>query len=249
MIALSTPELVVACLAVTLGYGVFGLIGFGANIVALPVLAHVMSLRLAVPTLLVLDLISASLLSVRHRASVDTAEIRRLAPPLLLGMALGLPVLQHAAERWLLLLLGAFVGLYAGWSLLTAPRTRVAAPGWAWPAGMVGGIFTTVFGTGGPLYTLFLASRILDTARLRATLGTVILGAALMRLVLFGTSGFLTQPGVAALAAVLVPCALAGYALGSRWHTRVPQARLRRGIWVLLLLTAASLMLRAAWGV
>ena len=39
MIALSTPELVVACAAVTLGYGVFGLIGFGANIVALPVLA------------------------------------------------------------------------------------------------------------------------------------------------------------------------------------------------------------------
>ncbi len=249
MIALSTPELVVACAAVTLGYGVFGLIGFGANIVALPVLAHVMSLRVAVPTLLVLDLISASLLSTRHRASVDTAELKRLVLPLLLGMGLGLPVLQHAAERWLLMVLGIFLGLYAGWSLLSAPRRRIAAPGWAWPAGLTGGVFSTVFGTGGPLYTLFLAHRITDMARLRATLATVILGAALTRLALLGSGGFLTQPGLLALAAVLVPCALAGYAAGSLLHTRIPQERLRRVLWGLLLLAAVSLVVRAAWGV
>lgn len=249
MIALSTPELVVAATAVTLGYGVFGLIGFGANIVALPFLAHVMSLRVAVPTLLVLDLLSASLLSTRHRASIDTAELRRLVPPLLLGMALGLPVLQHAAERWLLLVLGVFLGLYAGWSLLSAPRQRIAAPAWAWPAGLIGGVFSTVFGTGGPLYTLFLAHRITDMARLRATLATVILGAALTRLVLLGSGGFLTRPGLLALAASLVPCALVGYLVGSRLHTRIPQDRLRRALWFVLLLAAVSLVVRGALGV
>jgi hypothetical protein len=42
---LSIIELAVACSAVTVGYTVFGMTGFGANMVALPVLAHVMSLR------------------------------------------------------------------------------------------------------------------------------------------------------------------------------------------------------------
>lgn len=229
-----------------LGYGVFGLTGFGANVVALPVLAHVMSLRMAVPTLLMLDLLSASLLSTRHRASINTAELKRLVPPLLLGMVLGLPVLQHAAERWLLILLGAFVGCYAAWSLFGRPSGRPARAGWVWPAGLAGGVFSTVFGTGGPLYTLFLASRITDTSSLRATLAAVILGAALVRLLLFTISGVLAQPGLLALAALLVPCALLGFSIGSRVHARMPQERLRRVIWMLLLLAAASLLVRGA---
>jgi uncharacterized membrane protein YfcA len=108
----------------------------------------------------------------------------------------------------------------------------------------VGGAFSTVFGTGGPVYTLFLANRITDTDRLRATLGTVILVSALVRLVLFTGSGFLMQPGLPLLAAMLVPCALAGYAIGSRVNARMPQARVRRVIWMLLLAASASLLLR-----
>jgi hypothetical protein len=75
---LSALEMVVACLAVTLGYTVFGMTGFGANMVALPVLAHVMSLRFAVPMLLVLDLLSSTIMTARHRSSVDTGELKRL---------------------------------------------------------------------------------------------------------------------------------------------------------------------------
>ena len=43
---------------------------------------------------------------------------------------------------------------------------------------------------------------------------------------------------VTEVAAVLVPCALAGYAAGSLLHTRIPQERLRRVLWGLLLLAA-----------
>ncbi len=229
--ALSAPELAAACVAVTLGYTVFGFGGFGANLVSLPILAHVMSLRFAVPMLLVLDLFVATLLGVRNRALIDRRELLRLVPALLIGMGLGLVVLQHAAERWLLLLLGAFVGAMALWR-------------WAWPAGLAGGVFSTLFGTGGPLYTLYLAGRIIDTARLRATIATVILGSALVRLLLFTGSGFFTQPGLLSLSALLLPCALLGYVVGSRLHARLPQARVRRAIWMLLLVSAAGLLVR-----
>lgn len=245
---LSALEMVVACAAVALGYTVFGMTGFGANMVALPVLAHVMSLRFAVPMLLVLDLLSATIMSTRNRASVDTGELKHLMLPLGVGMLLGLPLLQHAAEHWLLVMLGVFVGGFAVWSLWGAPNRQAAAPGWVWPTGVVGGAFSTVFGTGGPVYTLFLANRITDTGRLRATLGTVILISALVRLVLFTGSGFLTQPGLPTLAALLVPCALTGYAIGSRVNAGMQQAQVRRAIWVLLLLASASLLLRGLMG-
>jgi uncharacterized membrane protein YfcA len=241
---LSALEMAVACAAVTLGYTVFGMTGFGANIVALPVLAHVMSLRFAVPMLLVLDLLSATLMSARHRTSVDTGELRQLLLPMLAGMLLGLPLLQHAAEHWLLVLLGLFVGGFAIRSLWGGSDRRAPAPGWVWPAGMVGGAFSTIFGTGGPVYTLYLAHRITNTDRLRSTLGAVILISALVRLALFTGSGFLAQPGLPFVAAMLVPCALAGYAIGSRVHSRMPQAQVRRVIWALLLLASASLLWR-----
>jgi len=51
-------------------------VGFGANLVALPLLAHVMTLRFAVPMLLVLDLFSASALGVKNRLLIDKGELR-----------------------------------------------------------------------------------------------------------------------------------------------------------------------------
>lgn len=244
MTALSPPELAAVCAAITLAYTVFGFGGFGANLVALPMLAHVMSLRFAVPMLLVLDLFSATLMGVKNRPLIDLGELKRLAPTLLVGMGLGLVVLQYAAEHWLLVLLGVFVGGFALWSLFGKVPHRPASPRWAWPAGLAGGIFSAMFGTGGPVYTLYLACRIIDTARLRATIGALILGSALVRLVLFTGSGFFAQPGLLMLAALLVPCALVGYVIGSRVHARLPQAQVRRAIWVLLLVSAGSLLVR-----
>ncbi len=248
MNGLSAPELAVIAAAIGLGYTVFGFGGFGANVVALPILAHVMSFRLAVPLLLVLDLLSAALLSARARALIDRAELRRLAPAMLAGMALGLPVLQLAAERWLLLLLGLFVGGFALWSLWGRASPAPASPRWAWPAGVAGGVFSTLFGTGGPIYTLYLARRIVDAPSLRATIGAVILGSALVRLTLFTGGGLLAQPGLPELVLLAVPCALAGHAVGSRLQARLPQAQVRRAIWMLLLASGVSLLVRGVAG-
>lgn len=248
MSGLSVPELAAVCAAITLAYTVFGFVGFGANLVALPLLAHVMSLRIAVPLLLVLDLFSATLMGVKNRQLIDLGEIKRLTPTLLLGLGLGLVVLQHAAERWLLVLLGSFVGGFALWSLFGRAPQQAASPHWAWPAGLAGGIFSALFGTGGPAYTLYLACRITDTARLRATIGALILGTALLRLALFAGTGFFAHPGLPTLAALGVPCAIAGYLIGSRVHARLPQAQVRQAIWVLLILSAASLLVRGLAG-
>lgn len=241
---LSGPELAVTCVAITLAYTVFGFGGFGANLVALPILAHVMTIRFAVPMLLILDLASATLMGVKNRPLIDRGELRRLLPTLLLGMLLGLLVLKLAAEHWLLVALGLFVGGFALYSLFGRPDPRPVSPRWALPAGLSGGVFSTLFGTGGPVYTLYLARRIGDTARLRATVGALILGSAAVRLMLFAASGFFPQPGMLKLALLLVPCAVVGYLLGSRINARLPQAQVRRLIWVLLLVSGATLLAR-----
>ncbi len=235
-------------LSVALGYTLFGFGGFGANIVALPLLAHLVPLRFAVPMMLALDLAAASFLGFRNRHLVDRGELLRLLPWLLAGMFIGATVLARADEVFLLGLLGAFVVIVAVWSLASGAARAGQAPiaaGWAVPTGLLGGVFSALFGSGGPLYTTYLARRVHDPARLRACVGTLIFGAAALRGVLFVANGLMFQPGLLATSAALLPGAALGYFAGSLLHKRLPTARVRLGIWLLLLASGASLLWRS----
>ncbi len=248
MIDLPWPTLVGIGLIVTMAYTVFGLGGFGANIVGLPLLVHWLPLRFAVPMMLVFDLCVAAVLGYRARRLLDRHELLRLMPLLLVGMVAGVTLLSQADERWLLLVLGLFVLSYAAWSLLNKVPPAPVSPMWAMPAGLVGGVFTALYGTGGPIYTIYLARRLADKSVLRATIGVLVFSTATIRLLLFTGGGFYAQRGLLPLAAGLLPCALLGYLIGSRLHHRLSGARAVQAVWLLLIGSGASLVWRSLSG-
>ena len=231
-------------LIVTVAYTVYGLAGFGAAIVAIPLLAHFYPLRFAVPMMLVFDLFAGFLLGLKNRKNLDRGELLRLLPFLLVGMLAGVTLLAQASERWLLVVLGAFVLCYASWSLLSKVVPAPVSQRWAVPAGLVGGAFTALYGTGGPIYTIYLARRLPDKTVLRASVGVLIFGAALVRLVLFTGSGFYAQQGLLPLAFALLPCALLGYLFGSYLHAHMSTQRAVQAIWLLLIASSISLLWR-----
>jgi uncharacterized membrane protein YfcA len=104
-----------------------------------------------------------------------------------------------------------------------------------------------MFGTGGPIYVLYLAGRITDVSVLRASLGVLIFSTALARLGLFTTSGFYNQPSLLPLAFALAPICFLGYWLGSRLHARLPAKRASQAVWLLLIGGGASLLWRSIW--
>lgn len=231
-------------LTVTGAYAVLGFSGFGAILVALPMLSHLLSLRVALPVLLVSDLLTAGLLGLKGRALVSRPELLRLLPFAAAGMVVGVYLLQRGSERVLLTGLGCFVIAMALWNLLGRASSGTISARWAVPAGLVGGTFSSMFGTGGPVYTLFLARRLPDTRVLRATVGAVVLVSAVVRLGLFTVSGFFKPPGLLQLALTLLPFSIVGYLLGSRIQARVPQDKVRRVIWMLLVASGASVLWR-----
>lgn len=245
MLDLPWPTLLAAGAIVALGYVVFGLTGFGAGIVALPLLAQIFPIRFAVPMMLMFDLCAGLALGLGNRRHLDKGELLRLVPFVIVGMAAGWGLLVYVAERWLLLGLGVFVTGYAAWSLASRLPASLISRRWAVPAGLVGGAFTALYGTGGPVYTIYLARRLPDKSVLRATVGTLIFSMAWLRLAIFTSSGFYHQPGLLVLAFALLPCAGVGYIVGSRLHARLPVERARQAIWILLLVAGAGLVLRA----
>jgi hypothetical protein len=231
-------------LIITLAYTVYGLTGFGSTITAMPMLVLVIPLRMAVPLMLVFDLASGLLMGLKNRRFIARREALRLVPFMLAGMAIGVLALVKAPERLLLVILGCFILGYSAWSLTVRGKPQPLAGAWAAPFGAIGGIFTALFGAGGPFYTIYLTRRLPDKLALRATISGVLFFSAVARLVLFSGAGLYRQQSLPLLAAVLLPCALGGLYLGNHLHQRLPAERIRQAIWVVLIAGGASLVLR-----
>lgn len=222
----------------------FGLTGFGSTVIALPLLALILPLRFAVPLLLLLDFAAFLLAGVQARRHIRLGEIGALTPFMLAGMAVGLLLLIEVAERSLLAVLGAFLLAYAAYGLGRRGSPPALARAWCAPIGLAGGVFSALFGTGGVLFALYNAGRIRDKAALRATNAAMLLLTSVLRVVLFGAAGLLTQDGLPATALVLLAPMLAGTWLGSRLHAAVPAAAVVKAVYAVLVIAGLTLLSR-----
>ena len=229
---------------VFLAYAVFGMTGFGSALIAVPLLVHFMPLTIVVPLVVLLDLVGTAIVGGSNWRSASMAEVRRILPWMLLGIVLGVTVLLSLPPRWPLIVLGLFV-LYFSARNLRASAGQEQSPiatGWAMPFGIAGGIFSALFGTGGPVYTIYVARRLPQLSEFRATIALVILCSGLIRLVAFGLSGVYFQPSMVQLALALLLPALLGVWLGSRLRSRIAQQQLRRLIYALLALAGIGVL-------
>jgi uncharacterized membrane protein YfcA len=242
---LSWPLLTVIALAVTLAYLMFGGTGFGASIVSVPIIAHILPLTFVVPMITAVDCGAVTTATLRQWRLVDWREFRRLLLPILVGIAAGLTLLIKLPRGAALLALGLFVAGYAVYTLSGVRQWRTIRPLWAIPLGMFGGAFSSLFGTGGPIYMVYLSSRIADKTAPRATSSMVVTLSVAMRALAFVFSGLFVQQGLLLLIGLLLPLMLAGYALGSRLHARLSGAAVRRWVAWLLLVNGVVPVVRA----
>lgn len=245
MHALGWQACVLAPLIVLFGYVIFGTVGFGSTITNAPLLAHFLPLRFVVPLLLLLDLFASTALGTRTRGQAERGELKRILPAAAIGVILGLVLLIKVRERILLLVLGCFV-LYAGISSIVrragAARLHRA---WALPAGFFGGVFSALFGTGGPIFTIYVSGRIADKSVFRATMARLIQTVALMRFAMFAASGLITQDHLLLAALLLIPFAALGLFVGNRLHDLIPARRLMLFVSLLIAVNGAALIVRA----
>ena len=245
MQALGWQVCVLAPLVVMFGYVIFGMVGFGSTITNAPLLAQLLPLRFVVPLLLLLDLFASTALGARTRGQADRGELRRILPSTLIGLVLGLVLLIKLHERILLLVLGCFV-LYAGISsIVRKPGAIRLHRAWAFPVGLVGGVFSALYGTGGPIYTIYISRRIADKSVFRATMARLIQTVGLMRLAMFAATGLITQDHLLLAALLLAPFAALGLVLGNRLHHLISARRLMLFVSLLIAVNGAALIVRA----
>ncbi len=227
------------------GAFVFGVTGFGAALITIPLATQLVSLKFALPLYALMDLGSALSVGLENPGNAVRPECSRLVPMILAGTLLGVTALVSLPRRAGMLLLGAFVLAFSVYGLARGHGGSKVGRGWAWVAGLAGGVTSSLFGAGGPPYAIYLSHRGLTKEQFRATLGLTTLASISLRLLAFVASGLLLDRQVWLAAMAVVPAGLAAIWIAKRVYLRISREKLLRAVSFLLLISGGSLVARA----
>jgi uncharacterized membrane protein YfcA len=227
-----------------LSYVVFGIAGFGTALVASPLLAQVMPVSHIVPLLALLDFFAATTNLMRDGRKAEMSELKRLVPLMIIGSGAGALILLFTKPDILLLLLGIFVVCYSVYSLSGYRPAHKFRPVFAVPFGLVGGVFSALFGSGGFIYAVYLQSRLESKEHIRVTQTTLIGLSTLTRLVIFLAAGVYADVKLLLLAAVLAPSMLAGVWIGRRITLKLSREQFVRLVNIVILVSGIGLIAR-----
>ena len=238
-------QLAWCALVIVAAYTLRGATGFGAGVVAIPLLVLVLPLRAVIPVITTLGILASFGQTVREFRHVEWRGVRGLLVPTLLGAGAGLWLFQALHPEMLRDALALFIIGYAVWSV--APRkARLRAPRvWLAPlAGAGGGLVSTLFGgMAGPIFVIYLNALNLDKTRFRATMSAILFLLALLRAAGYGSLGFY-DARVFALLGLLVPVMALGMVFGEHVHHGIDETLFKRVVALLLVASGIGLLLK-----
>ncbi len=222
-----------------------GMSGFGAGMIAVPLLAFAIPLQLAVPLCSLLVFVLFVILLIRDHGQVVWRELWLLLPPTIIGAVIGLWLFAVLDNRVLVIMLGGFLVLYSLYmltvSILGLPQLRCSSR-WAWPAGFFGSFFDTLFGGGGgTLVVIYVNARGVTRAGFRATVAALWFFEMITRIGGYAWSGFYSST-VLLLFLMLLPLMWAGTVVGERLGNKVDSETFARVLAVMLLASGLSLL-------
>ena len=236
---MSTLELVLGLLVFTVGCTIQGVLGFGAGLFAVPILALIAPDFVPGPVLMVNPLLCA-LFAWREHGAIDRTGLQWALIGRVPGVLLGAWALTAVSEDRLDLLFGTLLLIGVGLKVSGLHATRT--PWTLMGAGGLSGFMGTSVAVGGPPIALVLDGS--SGPELRATLNAFFFVGATISLVVlavageFGTSDLL-------LTLRLVPSVLIGVVLSSRLRPVLDHGWLAPAVYVLSGSFAVLLLLRS----
>jgi uncharacterized membrane protein YfcA len=187
----ATAIVVLICFVATLVRSTFG---FGESLVAVPLLALVVPIEVAVPLGVLLSVMVALIAVIQDRASILFASAKWLIAFALLGIPLGLGVLVYVNETWVRLALGTIIIVFSVYAVANRriPHLEHDHKGWLVACGFLSGVLGGAYGLNGPPLVVYGNLRRWSPQQFRATLQAYFLPASLLGLGGYALKGLLT---------------------------------------------------------
>jgi hypothetical protein len=217
--------------------------GFGFAMVAVPLLAMIVSPQDAVVAATALDLAITAGTAAAERHRIAWGPALRLSAAAIPGVPIGLLILHATPAAALtaviaVVVTGCTLVVWRGWRLKPTPA-RI------YGAGAVAGLLLTATGTNGPPLVAALQALGLGHREFRATIAAVFMFTGIIAVAGFCYAGEFTGRTAAVCAAGLAGTGLGGW-LGNLLFRSVDQERFRRIVLGMLMAGAAAAVLKTA---
>src|SRR5689334_22250765 len=194
--------------------------GFGAVLIALPMLAFILPVSTAVAVTTALTAITSIHQLSRHWRRVAWGHFAIMALYSAIGIGIGFYFINMLDEHALRRSLGVFLILYSLYAMATAKASPVLPTRWrgilAAGTGVTGGLLGTLFGAGvGPIYVVYFNTLRMEREIFRVTMSTVVLLGGAARIVGYARLGFYEASSVV-LIAIGLPLVVIGSWFGDR---------------------------------
>ncbi len=242
----SLPQFLVACLVLAIAEAVYVLLGFGAGLIAVGTLALVMpEIRDVVVMLLLINLPAELWVVWESRREIEWRQVLTLFVGIAVGIPVGTWALDAGDPSILLPMLGVL--LVAVGTVFLAGRERPPRQHPAWsapPVGLVSGILTGLFGTGGPPLIFYYQLSGVEKRVFRGNLMAIFMLMTLVRVPSYAAFGLITWPRLWSSLAVF-PAVLLGALIGYHVHLSLDERTFRRLVSVALVAIGIVLLARS----
>jgi len=220
-----------------------GITGFGAGLVAIPLLLLIIDVKIAVPLLMLNNVLMTSYLSFTYRSILDWRKIYPLLVGTIPGIIIGTKCLAIIDPHLVRLLLGILLISYSLYNLFAQPRP-LNMPGYiAYIAGLLTGFITGLVSAGGPPVIIYTTLTDWSKDQIKATLSGFFICNATFTVIVHALSGMTTIRTLQYLV-VTMPLIVLGAYLGSHLTDTINRRTYLKLIYTFLIIMGL-LMLRS----
>jgi uncharacterized membrane protein YfcA len=225
----SVPQILMVCAVLAVAEAVYVLLGFGAGLIAVGALALLLpDLTEAVVLVLLVNLPAELFVVRRSWDHIQWRGVTLLFAAIAIGIPIGTWLLRWGEPKLLLTFLGMVLVGVGAIFLFRPPRHAALDGRWAEaPIGLVSGLLTGLFGTGGPPLIMYYQLKGVDKTVFRGTLMAIFLLMTAVRVPSYAAFGLITIPRLVS-AAVVLPAVLLGAFIGQRVHLRLDELQFQR---------------------
>lgn len=233
--------LLILAIAVFCGFFVQTLVGFAGSLIALPILLLALKMPDAIAYISLFYLVSSSCMVFREWKNIDRDIILRLSFTSVIGVVLGIMVLTYAKPVVLKKALGIFILLYVAYGIYGRKEYSLGKKT-NFAFGVLGGFFSGVFSTGGPLYVISVKNSVQEARIFRATMIGILALVTLIRVPALSISGILNLTHVK-MSLFILPVFFLAQFLGTKLFPKINELQFKNILLVLLCLSGIALLL------
>jgi uncharacterized membrane protein YfcA len=221
-----------------------GLSGFGALLLALPLLAILLDIKLVIPLVALFGLTIPIILLIQLWRHLDWRAIYPLFIGALPGVPLGAFLLKELDKGYIQWILGIILIAYSIYGLFFRPSNRGIRDVWAYAFGFIAGCTGGVISSAGPPVIVYTSLQNWSKDKIKVTLQGFFLASSVI-IVLFQVINGITTLVVVRYFLASLPFLIIGTYVGSFFYGKIGSGDYKRVMLVLLFFLGALMIYRA----